>query len=167
MFIISYSHINIGRGESYFFRFSPNRFIWFLSFLFIMLNLRPREPSLRRLISRQCNCSRRCVYLLDEQYDFPTDNEIDAYVKRVKLTLFNWEHAGDCDDLAREFWCKSKVYFRAKKMNVASAFICRKASTFSKAHALNFFIRKGDHRLIFIDNFERVPFVGRAYFVLM
>lgn len=151
-----------------FFRFSPNRFIWFLSFLFTMFDRRPREPSLRRLISGQCHCSRRSVYLLDEQYDFPTDAEIDACVKRVNLTLFNWEHdIKDCDDIAREFWCKSKVYFRAKEMNVTSAFILRSSSAFSEAHALNFFIRKSDHRLIFIDNFKRVPLVGRAYLVVM
>ncbi|MBE9595149.1 MAG: hypothetical protein IMF19_16915 [Proteobacteria bacterium] len=108
------------------------------------------------------------MYLLDEEYDFPTDAEIDAYVERVKLTLFNWEHdINDCDDIAREFWCKSKVYFRAKKMNVASAFVLRRSSAFSKAHALNFFIRKGDHRLVFIDNFKRVPWVGRAYLALI
>jgi hypothetical protein len=108
------------------------------------------------------------VYLLDEQFDFPTDAEIDACVKSVKSTQFRWEHEiHECDDIAREFWCKSEVYFRAKKMNVASAFILRSSSAFSKAHALNFFIRKGDHRLIFIDKFERVPFVGRAYLVLM
>jgi hypothetical protein len=108
------------------------------------------------------------VYLLDEQYDFPTDAEIDACIERAKGTQFNWKHEiNDCDDIAREFWCKSKVYFRAKKMNVTSAFILRRSSAFSKAHALNFFIRKGDHKLIFIDNFKRVPFVGRAYLVLM
>lgn len=135
-------------------------------FTFMMFDRRPREPSLRRLISRQCNCSRRCVYLLDKQYDFPTDAEIDVCVERAKATQLQ-RASEDCDDIAREFWCKSKVYFQAKKMNVASAFILRSSSAFSKAHALNFFIRKGDLRLIFIDNFERVPWVGRAYLVLM
>jgi hypothetical protein len=108
------------------------------------------------------------VYLLDEQYDFPTDNEIDAFVESVKSTQFQWEHEiHDCDDLAREFWTKSKTWFCTKRMNVASAFIWQHATDFKKAHAFNFFIRETDHRLIFIDNFERVPFVGRAYLVLM
>jgi hypothetical protein len=105
-----------------------------------MLNLKPREPSLRRLISRQCHCSRRSVYLLDEQYDFPTDNEIDAFVESVKSTQFQWEHEiHDCDDLAREFWTKSKTWFCTKRMNVASAFIWQHATDFKKAHAFNFF----------------------------
>jgi hypothetical protein len=106
------------------------------------------------------------VYLLDEQYDFPTDAEIDTCVERAKATQFQWA-SDDCDDIAREFWCKSKVYFKAKKMNVASAFLLRRSSAFSEAHALNFFVRKSDHRLIFIDNFKRVPLVGRAYLVVM
>jgi hypothetical protein len=102
-----------------------------------------RAPSLRGLISHQCNCTRRCVYLLDEQYDFPTDAEIDAFVESVKSTQYHWaQEIHDCDDIVREFWCKSKVWFKAKEMNVASAFILRSSSAFSKAHALNFFIRK-------------------------
>lgn len=133
-----------------------------------MFNRKPREVSLRRNISRQCNCSRRCVYSLDEQYDFPTDAEIDAFIAHVRPTQFNWKHEiHDCDDIAREFWCKSKVWFRTKEMNVASAFILRRATAFSKAHALNFFIRESDLKLIFIDKFERVPLVGRAYLVVI
>ncbi len=133
-----------------------------------MFDRKPREVSLRGHISRQCNCSRRSVYLLDEQYDFPTDTEIDEFIAHVRPTQFNWKHEiHDCDDIAREFWCKSKVWFRAKGMNVASAFILRRDTALSKAHALNFFIRKSDHKLIFIDRLERVPLAGRAYLVIM
>jgi hypothetical protein len=127
-----------------------------------------RAPSLRGLISHQCNCTRRCVYLLDEHFDFPTDQEIDEFIAYARPSQYDWaQEIHDCDDIAREFWCKSKHWFKAKNLNVTSAFILRSPSAFSKAHALNFFIRKGDHKLIFIDNFERVPFVGRAYLVLM
>jgi hypothetical protein len=133
-----------------------------------MFDRKTREVSLRRLISRQCNCSRRCVYLLDEHFDFPTDAEMDEFIAAVRPTEFNWTHEiHDCDDIAREFWCNSKVWFRAKGKNVASAFIWRRATTFSKAHALNFFIRKSDHQLIFIDELKRVPLVGRAHLVIM
>lgn len=62
---------------------------------------------------------------------------------------------------------KSKVWFHARDKNVASAFIWCHATAFSKPHALNFFIRKSDHRLIFIDRLERVPLAGRAYLVVM
>lgn len=127
-----------------------------------------REPSLRRLISRQCNCSRRCVYLLDEHFDFPTDAEIDEFIAAVRPTEFHWaREIHDCDDLAFEFRVKAKCWFRAQKKNVAIATLARKATAFSKAHAFNFFIRKSDHRLIFIDMFERVPIAGRAYLVVM
>lgn len=133
-----------------------------------MFNRKPREVSLRRLISRQCNCSRRSVYLLDEQFDLPTDAEIDAFITSARPTQFNWAHEiHDCDDIARELWIKSKVWFRAKGKNVAFAFIWRQSTAFQKAHAFNFFIRKSDHRLIFIDRLERVPLVGRAYLVVM
>lgn len=133
-----------------------------------MFNRKSREVSLRRLISRQCNCSRRSVYLLDEHFDFATDAEIDAFIAAVRPTEFNWaQEVHDCDDIAREFWTKSKDWFRTRGKNVASAFILRKATIFSKAHALNFFIRKSDYRLIFIDGFERVPLAGRAYLVIM
>lgn len=127
-----------------------------------------REVSLRRIISRQCNCSRRLVYLLDEHFDFPTDAEIDEFIAAARPAEFNWtQEIYDCDDIAREFWAKSKVWFHVKGMNVTSAFLLRKATAFSKPHAFNFFIRKSDHRLIFIDKFERVPLVGRAYLVVM
>ena len=133
-----------------------------------ILAARRREPSLTRHISRQCNCSRRCVYLLDEHFDYPSDSEIDAFIAYVKPSEFNWAHEiHDCDDIAREFWCRSKKYFATKGLNVASAFLLRRGTLLQKAHALNFFIRKSDHRLIFIDKFERVPIAGRAYLVVM
>lgn len=142
--------------------------LYALPFLFIMLNRKPRVVSLCRIISRQCNCSRRSVFLLDEKYDFPTDAEIDACIESVTPTEYNWEHEiHDCDDIAREFWAKSKIWFHAKKMNVASAFILRRATSLQKAHALNFFVRKSDLRLILIDKFERIPLAGRAYLVVM
>lgn len=133
-----------------------------------MFDRKQREVSLRRLISRQCKCSRRCVYLLDEHFDFPTDAKIDEFIAAARPTEFNWAaEIHDCDDIAREFWTKSKDWFRARGKNVASGFILRKATAFSKAHAFNFFIRKSDYRLIFIDGFERVPLVGRAYLAVM
>ena len=133
-----------------------------------MFDRKPRVVSLRRTISRQCNCSRRNIYLLDEHFDFATDDEIDEFITSVRPTQFEWAHEiHDCDDIAREFWVKSKTWFRAKGKNVTSAFIWRHASAFSKAHALNFFIRKSDQRLIFIDRLERVPLVGRAHLVIM
>jgi hypothetical protein len=108
------------------------------------------------------------VYLLDEHFDFPTDADIDAFIAYARPTEFNWAHEiHDCDDLAFEFYVKSKTWFRAKDMNVASAFIWRQATAFSKPHAFNFFIRKSDRKLIFIDRLERVPLAGRAYLVVM
>ena len=127
-----------------------------------------REVSLRRLISRQANCSRRSVYQLDENYDFPSDEDINACIAHIRPSKYHWAHEiWDCDDIAREFWSKSKDFFQAKGLNCASAFMCRRATAFQKAHCLNFFIRKSDHKLIFIDNFERVPSIGRAYLVIM
>lgn len=129
---------------------------------------RKRDVSLGRLISRQCFCSRRSVYLLDEYFDFPTDQQIDEFITHARPTQFYWTNQiHDCDDIAREFWAKSKTWFRARKLNVAGGFLCRKATALTKAHAFNFFIRKSDHRLIFIDKFERVPICGRAYLVVM
>jgi len=130
--------------------------------------VRRREPSLRRLISRQCNCSRRCVHLLDEHFDFPTDQEIDEFIASVRPSEYHWvREIHDCDDIAREFWCKSKHWFKAKNMNVAAAFLLRRMTISQKAHAFNFFVRKSDRRLIFIDNFERVPIAGSASLVIM
>jgi len=127
-----------------------------------------REVSLRKLISRQSNCSRRSVYLLDEHFDFPTDQEIDEFIAYARPSEFHWaQEINDCDDIARKFWCKSKRWFQAKNLNVASAFILRRSTLTQKAHAFNFFVRKSDHRLIFIDRFERVPIAGRAYLVVM
>jgi len=106
--------------------------------------------------------------LLDEHYDYPTDEDINAFIAYVRPSGFKWQQEiHDCDDIAREFWCKSKDYFQAKGLNVTSAFMCRRATAFQKAHCLNFFIRKSDHKLIFIDTFERVPSIGRAYLVIM
>lgn len=129
---------------------------------------RRREVSLPRLISRQCHCSRRSVYLLDEHFDFPTDDEFDAFIASVRPTEFNWVHEiHDCDDIALEFWTKCKAWFRAREMNVASGFIWRQRTSLQPPHAFDFYIRKSDNRLIFIDRFERVPIAGRAYLVVM
>lgn len=123
---------------------------------------------MRRLISRQCNCSRRSVYLLDERFDFATDEDINDFIAWVRPTEFNWVHEiHDCDDIARELWAKSKTWFNARGQNVASAFLWRHATFLQKAHAFNFFIRKSDHKLIFIDKYERVPIAGRAHLVVM
>ena len=131
-------------------------------------SVRRRELSLTRNISHQCSCSRRRVFLLDEHFDFPTDQEIDEFIAYARPSEFHWaQEIHDCDDFAREFWCKSKLWFKAKNLNVASAFLLRRSTPLKKAHALNFFIRKSDHRLIFIDKFERVPIAGRAYLVVM
>lgn len=136
-----------------------------------------REPSLRWRISRRCNCSRRSIYLPDKHYDFPSDAEMDAFIMHAKLMeskrapkLPQRDESAkefDCDDDAREFWCRSKRYFKARGLNAASALICRRATALQKAHCFNFYIRKSDLRLVFIDNFERVPFYGRTYFVIM
>ena len=127
-----------------------------------------REVPLRRLISQQCNCSRRCVYLLDKHFDFPSDQEINEFIAYARFSESNWSpEIQDCDDIARQVWCKSKHWFQSKGLNVASAFLLRRATMLQKAHAFNFFIRKSDHRLIFIDNYERVPIAGRAYLVVM
>jgi hypothetical protein len=108
------------------------------------------------------------VYLLDEHFNFPTDQEIDEFIAHTRTSEFHWEQEiHDCDDLAFEFRVKAKCWFRRQQKNVAVATLAREASAFSEAHAFNFFIRKGDHRLIFIDKFERVPLVGRAYLVVM
>jgi hypothetical protein len=127
-----------------------------------------RRVSLPRLISRQCGCSRRCVYLLDEHFYSPTDAEINEFVASVRPTQFNWAHEiHDCDDLAFEFYVKARCWFRARDKNVAVATIARKGTSSKKPHAFNFFVRKGDHKLIFIDRFERVSLAGRAYLVIM
>lgn len=133
-----------------------------------MFDRKPREVSLRRNISRQCGCSRRCVYLLDEHFSFPTDAEMNEFIASVHPTQFNWAHEiHDCDDLAFEFYVKARCWFRARKKNVAVATIARKGTSTKKPHAFNFFVRKDDHKLIFIDRFERVPLAGRAYLVIM
>ena len=129
---------------------------------------RRREVSLLRNISRQCNCSRRSVYLLDEHFDFPTDYEFDGFIASVQPTEFNWAHEiHDCDDIAREVWTKCKMWFKARGLNVASGFIWRQRTSISPPHAFNFYIRKSDLRLIFIDRLERVPLAGRAHLVVM
>ena len=129
---------------------------------------RSREVSLLRLISRQCNCSRRSVYLLDEHFDFPTDQDIDEFIAYVRPTQSEWVHEiCDCDDLAFEFYVNAKTWFRCQGLNIAVGNLFRQRTYFQKAHAFNFFIRKSDHRLIFIDKHERVPLAGRAYLVVM
>lgn len=129
---------------------------------------RPRVASLCRLVGRQCHCSRRCVYLLDEHFDFPTDEDINDFISWVRPTQFNWVHEiHDCDDLAFEFRVKAKTWFRARGLNIAIGTLARQATSLQKAHAFNFFIRKSDHKLIFIDKFERVPIAGRAYLVIL
>ena len=129
---------------------------------------RRREVSLRCLISRQCNCSRRFVYLLDGHFDFPTDYEFDEFIASVRPTEFNWaSEIHDCDDIAREVWTKCKLWFKDRGVNVASGFIWRQRTSLSPPHMFNFYIRKSDHRLIFIDKLERVPIAGRAHFVVM
>jgi len=105
---------------------------------------------------------------LDEHFDFPTDQEIDEFIASVRPSEYHWaQEIHDCDDFAREFWCKSKHWFKAKNINVASAFLLRRRTIIQKAHAFNFFVRKNDYRLIFIDNFERVPIAGTASLVIM
>ena len=129
---------------------------------------RRREVPLRRIISRQCKCSRRLVYLLDEHYNHLTDVQMNMFLKSNKPPNFKWsQDIHDCDDLAREFWCRSKVYFAAKGLNASIGFISRAGTSILKPHALNFFIRSSDLRLIFIDQYERVPLLTRAVFVLM
>ena len=129
---------------------------------------RIREPSLRRLISRQCKCSRRLIHLLDLHYDHLSDQQMDTFLNFNKPQDFRLSgDLNDCDDLARKFWCRSKVYFAAKGLNASIGFISRAGTSILKPHALNFFIRSSDLRLIFIDQYERVPLLTRAVFVLM
>lgn len=93
---------------------------------------------------------------------------MNEFIASVRPTQFNWAHEiHDCDDLAFEFYVKARCWFRARKKNVAVATIARKGTSTKKPHAFNFFVRKDDHKLIFIDRFERVPLAGRAYLVIM
>lgn len=129
-----------------------------------------REPSLRRLISRQCECSRRSVHLLDEKYDFITDEEINVFLDshRPSTSELYWtREINDCDDIARKFWCDSKLYFRQKGINAPIGFMTRTGTPLHKPHALNFYVRKHDKLVIFLDRYNRVPLLTRATLALM
>lgn len=125
---------------------------------------------MRRNISRQCHCSRRVVYLLDEKYGSISDEQMSVFLKycRPPDSELVWNREiNDCDDLARKFWCKSKDYFAEKRINAPIGFITRAGTPLRKPHAFNFYIRKSDNLLVFVDRFNRVPLLTRATFVLM
>lgn len=131
---------------------------------------RRREPSLRRNISRQCHCSRRSVYLLDEKYGVINDEQMNVYLNthRPSASELVWNREiNDCDDLARKFWCKSKDYFAEKGVNAPIGFITRAGTSLLKPHAFNFYIRKSDKLLVFIDRYNRVPLLTHATLVFM
>jgi len=105
---------------------------------------------------------------LDEHFDFPTDQEIDEFIAFARPSEYHWVHEiHDCDDLAFEFRVKAKCWFRVRNMNVAIGSIFRSGTSTQKPHAFNFYMRKSDHRLIFIDRYERVPIAGSAYLAIM
>lgn len=129
---------------------------------------RRREVSLRRTISRQCKCSRRAVFLLDEHYDNLTDEQMNMFLNSKRVPNFRWKQdISDCDDLAREFWCESKNYFAAKGLNASIGFIARAGTLMLKPHAFNFYVRNPDTKLIFIDRNSRISLLTRAIFTLM
>jgi len=133
-----------------------------------MILNRRREPSLARTISRQCDCSRRSVHLLDEHYDHLSDEQMSVFLNSERPPNFRWsQNINDCDDLAREFWCQSKVFFAAKGLNASIGLISRVGTSLLKPHALNFYIRSADMRLIFVDRYSRVPLLTRAIFTIM
>lgn len=130
-------------------------------------NLR-RPVTLSRAISRQCHCSKRAVFILDQHYSLPTDDDINAFLEQYSLRYPHWvEDSPDCDDIAREYWCHAKTWFWTQRnQNVAFGFLLRASTATQKAHAFNFYARP-DMQLKFLDRGERVPLGGRAYLVVM
>lgn len=127
-----------------------------------------RPVTLSRAISRQTRCSRRSVFILDQHYTLPTDDDINAFLDQYSFRFPHWtEDLYDCDDASRDLSCKAKYWFRTqRKQNVAFGFLLRASTPTQKAHSFNFYVRPNMH-LRFLDRGQRVPLNGRAYLVVI
>lgn len=126
-----------------------------------------RPVTLSRAISRQCHCSRRSVYILDQHYTLPSDEDINVFLAQYQSSSHWVEELHDCDDIAREYLCHAKAWFWPQRnQNVAFGFLLRASTSTQKAHALNVYVRP-DMQLQFLDNGKRVALNGRAYLVVI
>lgn len=131
---------------------------------FIMFNRNPRQPSLRRVISRQCKCSRRDVKIQDEHIDYVTDHQMDIFMDLDQSDKIPWKpNIPDCDDISRIFWNNAKIWLHKEYgINAAVGWLWRVATPNQKAHSLNFYIRNPDSKFIFLYRDERIPLTART-----
>lgn len=128
-----------------------------------------REVSLRRRVSRNCNCSRRDVKIQDEHVDYVTDHQMDLFMELDQSDKIPWKpNIPDCDDISRIFWNNAKIWFhKVYRMNASVGWLWRVATPNEKAHSMNFYIRKPDYKFIFLYRDVRIPLTARATLAIL
>ena len=130
---------------------------------------RKREVSLRHLVSRNCQCSRRNVHIQDAHIDYVTDEQMDQFMLLDNSDRIPWKpDIPDCDDISRIFWNNAKIWFyKEYGINASVGWLWRVATPKQKAHAMNFYIRLQDMEFIFLYQDERIPLKARTSLVIL
>lgn len=106
-------------------------YIYPISFLF-MLKRKRRPPTLKRILSRELSCSRRCIYVSDPHFDLVSDKDMQTFVAWDKTNEKQWKkNIWDCDNFSLQFAASAQRYFAQRNINAAIGII------WTKIHAFN------------------------------
>lgn len=130
---------------------------------------RTREIPLRRLVSRNCRCSKRDVHIQDAHIDPVTDSQMNLFMSLDNSDKIPWKpDIPDCDDISRIFWNNAKIwFFKVYGINASVGWLWRVATPKQKAHGMNFYIRKPDMQFVFLYRDERIPLNARTSLVIL
>lgn len=97
-----------------------------------MIRRKRRPPTLKRILSRELRCSRRCIYVSDPYFDLVSDTDMRVFLAWDKTNEKQWKKdIWDCDNFSLQFAASAQRYFAQRNINAAIGII------WTSKHAFN------------------------------
>ena len=100
-----------------------------------MFKRKKRPLTLKRLLRKKTNCSRRNIYVSDPHFDPISDKAMTEFLVFDNTDNNDWkEDIWDCDNFAIQFMASAQRYFAQRGLNAAVGII------WTEKHAFNWYL---------------------------
>ena len=115
------------------------------------MSKRNRQPTLKRVLSKQMHCSRRRINVGDQYLTPITSKAMGAFVVADKTDELEWKKGVlECNTFALFFRANAKRWFLNQGLNAAVGTIWTYATKEEVEHACNFYL-KPDLKVIYLE----------------
>lgn len=120
-----------------------------------------RQPTLKRLLSRQMHCSRRRINVGDEFLAPVTSKAMGEFLVYDKTDELEWKKGVlECNTFALFFRANAKRWFLNRGINAAVGTIWTYKTKSEGAHAFNFYLLPSLHALYVEPQTDRERFLN-------